>query len=312
MYTFYYLIDYTMSNKKSPNFNSSNPSEAPRSWWKGKVKNVALATAVAATLLSGSGCWKTKTYENPRWTKHSHIEVYGDISDFHVEKDSAWNYTINVKIGDEEKKVKAPTNDINGVWYFDGVFYYSCVIEWEDWQGKSFIFNEKWDTIISWLDYIGDWIVNKWNFAVVWGKDRKLYYIYNGNVVDEWCDDYKIQHFVPKDRIYAHGLIYGKNESNAVFFNDGEKLPYSFTYSPEDKIDVDECTYMREYGNSYVIIDYGSDNKDTRIIYGWKIISKDVDWYTISRANNLLSYEKCDQKGYVLTKDGREIESECD
>ena len=348
MYTFYYLIDYTMSNKKSPNFNSSNPSEAPRSWWKGKVKNVALATAVAATLLSGSGCknaadhtvspkWDNtervdstentveqidsaenvveqidsiESKESLRWTKRKKLDPYSNgIEYFYVEKDSVENYIITTIVNNELKVIKAPTNDIIGIGDFDGIFYYSCVIEWEDWQLKAVIMNENWDTIDYWLDYITGFILNKWNVGMTGFKDNEACYAYNGKIIDKWCGEYHI-HYGQHNWIYVHSetLVSDDKQEHCELktdiFIDGEKTPYSHTFEEQEGGGVSADLSIQDYGDAYYILYWGEKLENSTIIYKWKLI-ENVD------ANNIIAklcYKKNDWKRYLLTQDGEEKE----
>ena len=58
----YNIVSFLLSNNyvmsKLSNPNTSDTTNTPKHWWKSKVKNAALITAVAATLFSGSGCRK--------------------------------------------------------------------------------------------------------------------------------------------------------------------------------------------------------------------------------------------------------------
>lgn len=335
--------------KKLSNPNASNITDTSKSWWKRGIKNAALATAVAATLLSGSGCRKAADHhvspkvdntervdstkntveqidstenvaeqtdsieskESQRWTKHNklvHYTDYRSIKYFCVEKDSVGDYIITTIVNNELKTMKAPTNDIIGIGDFDGTFYYSCVIEWEDWKSKAIVMNENWDTIDYWLDYITDFILNKWNVGMTGYKDNEACYVYNGKIIDKWCNEYHIHH--GRNWIYVHSETYISDdkqehlEIETDVFVDGEKTPYSHTFEELEGGGVAADLFIQDYGDSYYILYWGKKLENSTIIYEWKLI-ENVD------ANNIIAklcYKKNDWKRYLLTKDGEEKE----
>lgn len=312
-----------MSNDKSQDSNTPTNFETPKKWWrlKSKLKNIGYATVVAATLVWSPSCnngsnWNTSPEQEttevvakqPRFT-------WDDIFDRTITPNvDGVNWIIlcenpetkQLFLSDGESKLTEDFDDIKEVWWFDGMLYYVWVNGW-----KCTILNEKWDTIISWLDEIEEYTIHNWDFAVSGKKNWESCLIFNGKVIDKWRE-YRIyinNDTDTKNWIYAQAINYvGNNEIISTFIN-GEKVWPDFSYEYYEDWAYNWGSWVQDYGETHIIVSYDDANNSPHswtLIYNCKTIWTNLKQIgKINENSNVISYMK-NWKRYILLPNWKE------
>ena len=313
-----------MSNNHRDSNTPFKP-ESEKKWWRSRIRNAALATAVAATLLWSPSCnsgseWnidpKQETTEvvakQPNFVWTDIISIDRTITD-----DIKWIIlcenpeTKQFFLSDWKNKLTDDFDDIKGIWRFDGTLYYIWVNGW-----KHAIINEKWDTIISWLDEIGDYTIHNWDIAVAGKKGWQTCLIFNDKIIDKW-HTYRVyinNDTDTKNWIYAQAINYGgvnyegDHQIISTFVN-GEKVWPDFSYTYYEDWSYNWYCTVEDYGEWFLIISYDDPNNSPNtwtLIYNWKKIwtnLKGICW--INENSDVVSYIK-NWKRYILLPNWKE------